>query len=249
MRRAVSSAGVVSSAGRCGDSGGGGDAVVAVAARRRVRGRALAIGLSVMPFGVSFGAVSVNAGLSVLQTCLLSLVLFSGASQFALVSVLGAGGGLGSALATTLLLGVRNGLYGVSVRGLLGLPPWKRPLAAQVTIDESTAMALAEAPAGLGAYGFWVTAASVYVLWNASTVVGAVAGRGLGSPAAAGLDAAGPAAFAALLGPRLRAASSRWVALLAVAVAVLCVPLLPVGSPVLLGGGVAAMVFVVVRRR
>jgi predicted branched-subunit amino acid permease len=192
-----------------------------------------------MPFGVSFGAVSVNAGLSVLQTCLLSLVLFSGASQFALVSVLGAGGGLGSALATTLLLGVRNGLYGVSVRGLLALAPWKRPLAAQVTIDESTAMALAEAPAGLGAYAFWVTAASVYVLWNLSTVVGAVAGRGLGSPAAAGLDAAGPAAFAALLGPRLRAASSRWVALLAVAVAVLGVPLLPVGS----------LVFVVVRRR
>jgi predicted branched-subunit amino acid permease len=156
---------------------------------------------------------------------------------------------LGSALATTLLLGVRNGLYGVSVRGLLGLPPWKRPLAAQVTIDESTAMALAEAPAGLGAYAFWVTAASVYVLWNVSTVVGAVAGRGLGSPAAAGLDAAGPAAFAALLGPRLRVASSRWVALLAVAVAVLCVPLLPVGSPVLVGGGVAALVFVVVRRR
>jgi 4-azaleucine resistance transporter AzlC len=230
----------VSSASRVPDS--------AAAALRRVRSRALVIGLSVTPFGVSFGAVSVATGLSVLQTCFMSLVLFSGASQFALVSVLGAGGGLGSALATALLLGSRNALYGASVRSLLRPPSWVRPPAAQVTIDESTAMALAEAPNGLAAYAFWATALSVYVLWNLATLLGAVVGRGLGSLSAAGLDAAGPAAFVALLGPRLRVASSRVVALVAAAIALLCVPVLPVGSPVLVGGIVAALLAVAWRR-
>jgi len=218
------------------------------AGRARTRARALVIGLSVTPFGVSFGAVSVATGLSVVQTCLLSLVLFSGASQFALVSVLGAGGGVGSALATALLLGSRNTLYGAGVRRLLALPAWMRPVAAQVTIDESTAMAFAEQPSGLSAYAFWATAASVYVLWNLATVLGALVGRGLGSLSAAGLDAAGPAAFVALLGPRMRNLSAGAVALCAAGIAVVCVPLLPVGSPVLLGGGVAALLAVAVRR-
>lgn len=217
-----------------------------VVARRRVRARAVAVAASVVPFGLSFGAVSVATGLSLLQTCLLSLVLFSGASQFALVSVLGAGGGLASALATALLLGVRNGLYVVSLRGLLTMPAFLRPAAAQVTIDESTAMALSESStsSGLATYAFWVTGLAVYVLWNLSTLVGALVGRGLGSPAAAGLDAAGPAAFLALLGPRLRVASARVVVLVSVAVALALVPVLPVGSPVLVGALVAALVAV-----
>jgi predicted branched-subunit amino acid permease len=205
----------------------------------------VAVAASVVPFGLSFGAVSVATGLSLLQTCLLSLVLFSGASQFALVSVLGAGGGLASALATALLLGVRNGLYVVSLRGLLRMPAMLRPVAAQVTIDESTAMALSESSSGLATYAFWVTGLAVYVLWNLSTLVGALVGRGLGSPAAAGLDAAGPAAFLALLGPRLRVTSARVVALVSVAVALALVPVLPVGSPVLVGALVAALVAVV----
>ena len=113
-------------------------------ARRRIRNRALAIALSVVPFGLSFGAVSVAAGLTLLQTCMLSLVLFSGASQFALVSIVAAGGGLGSALATALLLGTRNGLYATRVAELVRLRGWRRAVAAQVTIDESTAMAVAK---------------------------------------------------------------------------------------------------------
>lgn len=227
--------------------GAAGD-VDGTAARRRIRGRALAIGLSVMPFGVSFGAVSTATGLSLLQTCLLSLVLFSGASQFALVSILGAGGGLAAALATALLLGVRNALYGVSVRSLLGARGALRPVAAEVTIDESTAMALAEAPRGFAPYAFWCTALSVYVLWNVSTLAGALVGRGLGSLSVAGLDAAGPAAFVALLGPRLRAASLRAVGLLGAAAALALVPVMPAGSTVVVGGLLAALAYAGWRR-
>jgi predicted branched-subunit amino acid permease len=108
------------------------------AAERRIRNRALTIGVSVTPFGLSFGAVSVEAHLSLIQVCLLSLVLFSGASQFALVSVIGAGGSYFSAVGTALLLGVRNGLYGARINASLRPSGWRRFLMAEVTIDEST---------------------------------------------------------------------------------------------------------------
>ena len=203
--------------------------------------------MAVVPFALSFGAVSVTSGLSLLQTCLLSLVLFSGASQFALVSILGAGGSAASAVGTALLLGARNGLYAMRLAPLLRLHGWRRPLAAQVTIDESTAMALGETAGGESTYAFWVTALSVYVLWNAGTLAGALLGRGLASPAAAGLDAAGPAAFLALLGPRLRQRPMLALAVLAAAVALATVGVLPAGAPVLAGGAVALLAGV--RRR
>jgi predicted branched-subunit amino acid permease len=206
------------------------------AAERRIRSRALAIGLSVVPFGLSFGAVSVEAHLSILQTCLLSLVLFSGASQFALVSVIGSGGSIASALGTALVLGVRNGLYATRINALFQPRGWRKPVTAQFTIDETTAMAIAESDAGQSARAFWLTAATVYLLWNVSTVVGAVAGAALGSPAAAGLDAAGPAAFTALLAPRLTTRPMRLVALAAAIIALATVPLVPVGAPILIGG-------------
>jgi predicted branched-subunit amino acid permease len=205
-------------------------------AERRIRSRALAVGLSVVPFGLSFGAVSVEAHLSILQTCLLSLVLFSGASQFALVSVIGSGGSIASALGTALVLGLRNGLYATRINALLRPRGWRRLAAAQLTVDESTAMGIAETETGQTARAFWSTAAIVYVLWNISTVVGAVAGATLGSPAAAGLDAAGPAAFTALLAPRLTTRPMRLVALAAAILAIATVPLVPVGAPILIGG-------------
>jgi predicted branched-subunit amino acid permease len=190
----------------------------------------------------------VNGGLSVLQTCLLSLVLFSGASQFALVSILGGGGTVGSALSTALLLGIRNGLYGMRVRALLRPRGWRRGLAAQVTIDESTAMAVAEAPGGYAARAFWTTALTVYVLWNLATAAGALIGSGLGSLSSTGLDAAGPAAFVALLGPRIDTAHMAAVAALAAVVALVAVPFAPVGAPVLIGA-IAAVGVLGVRQR
>jgi 4-azaleucine resistance transporter AzlC len=224
------------------------DAAVQRAAHRRIRNRALTIGVSVTPFGLSFGAVSVEAHLSLIQICLLSLVLFSGASQFALVSIIGAGGSTFSAVGTALLLGVRNGLYGARVNALLRPSGWRRLLMAQTTIDESTAMAVSEAPAGHAARAFWSTAVSVYVLWNLSTIVGALAGNALGSPATTGLDVAGPAAFVALLAPRLRATRMRLVALASGGIALATVPLVPVGAPILVGGLAAVALLLVLDR-
>ena len=219
-----------------------------MSAQRRIRNRALAIGFSVTPFGLSFGAVSVEAHLSLVQVCLLSLVLFSGASQFALVSIIGAGGSYVSAVGTALLLGVRNGLYGARINSLLRPAGWRRLIMAEVTIDESTAMAVSEAPSGNAARAFWATALSVYLLWNVSTVIGALVGNALGSPATTGLDVAGPAAFIALLAPRLTTVRMRLAALGSGAIALVTVPIVPVGAPILIGGLAAVALLLVLDR-
>jgi predicted branched-subunit amino acid permease len=224
------------------------DASSRKAAERRIRNRALTIGVSVTPFGLSFGAVSVEAHLNLIQVCVLSLVLFSGASQFALVSIIGAGGSYLSAVSTALLLGVRNGLYGARINALLRPFGWRRLVMAEVTIDESTAMAVSEAPSGHSARAFWSTALTVYVLWNVSTIIGALVGNALGSPATIGLNVAGPAAFIALLAPRLTSVRMRLAALGSGVIALLTVPVVPVGAPILIGGLTAVALLLVFDR-
>ncbi|MGZ6827274.1 MAG: AzlC family ABC transporter permease, partial [Mycobacteriales bacterium] len=164
--------------------------------------RALGISVAVGAYGLSFGAAATAAGLSVPQACALSLLVFTGASQFALVGVLGAGGSAVAGIATALLLGSRNTMYAVALAERL--PRRRRLLAAQVTIDESAAVALTS-PSSLAPLGFWTAGLGVYVLWNLATLVGAVTATTV-DPHALGLDAAVGAAFLGLLWPRLRQA-------------------------------------------
>ncbi len=185
--------------------------------------------MAVGTYGLSFGAAATAAGLSVAQTCALSLLVFTGASQFALVGVLGAGGSLVAGVASALLLGSRNALYAVRLADLVPLRGLRRLAAAQVTIDESTAVATT-APESLAATGFWATALSVYVLWNLATLLGAL-GAATVDTHALGLDAAVGAAFLGLLWPRLREAPR--VAAGGALLAAVAVPLTPPGVPVL----------------
>lgn len=201
-------------------------------------GVAVATGL----YGTSFGAVAVASGLSVPQACALSLLMFTGASQFALVGVLGAGGTAVTGAATALLLGSRNTLYGLKMAPVLGWRGWRRAAAAQVLIDESTAMALNRPTRGLARLGFLATGIGVFVLWNAFTLLGALAGTALGDPRTYGLDAAVGAAFLALLWPQLQRPGHVRIALLAGLLALLVVPWVPAGLPVLLAGGIAVLV-------
>ncbi|HEY8728869.1 MAG TPA: AzlC family ABC transporter permease [Acidothermaceae bacterium] len=202
---------------------------------------AIGIGIATGAYGLSFGGISSTSGLSVLQTCVLSLALFSGASQFALVGVIGAGGNPMTGAATAALLGVRNGFYGMRLAGLLRLRPRWRPIAAQLVIDESTAMAIVRESRPAARLAFWATGVSVFVFWNAATLIGALAAHALRDPRTLGLDAAAPAAFLALLSPRLRRREPRAVALLAAVVALVSVPLVPTGVPVLLAAAVAVV--------
>ncbi|MGH8866790.1 MAG: AzlC family ABC transporter permease [Actinomycetes bacterium] len=191
-------------------------------------------------YALSFGALSSAAGLSLAQTCVLSLVMFTGASQFALIGVLGGGGGGPAAVGTAVLLGTRNSLYGLRLAPLLGVRGLRRLVAAQFVIDETTAMATRTEDEREGRYAFWATALLLYVLWNAGTLVGALGASSLSDPGVLGLDAAVPAAFLALLAPRMRGREPWVVALVAAAVAVLAVPVTPVGVPVLLAAAVAS---------
>jgi predicted branched-subunit amino acid permease len=196
---------------------------------------AVGIAVATGAYAVSFGAVAVAAGLSVLQACATSLLVFTGASQFALVAVLGGGGAALSGVLSAWLLGVRNALYAVRLAELLRLPGARRLVAAQLTIDESTAMAIA-APPGLERTGFFATGIGIYLLWNLGTLVGALGAAQLGDPGRFGLDAAVPAAFIALLAPRLRDREGATVAVLGAAIALVAVPLIRPGVPVLLAG-------------
>ncbi|MEV5738939.1 AzlC family ABC transporter permease [Microbispora rosea] len=169
---------------------------------------ALGVGTAVGLSGFAFGVTSAGAGMTVVQACVLSLFVFTGASQFALVGALGSGGNPLAAAAGALLLGVRNAFYGLRLSQLLGLPASVRPLAAQWVIDETSAVALAQPDRRLARLGFTVTGVSLYAGWNITTFLGALGASALGDPAAWGLDAAGPAVFLALLLPMLRARSS-----------------------------------------
>ena len=202
---------------------------------------AWSIGLATGAYALSFGAISIASGLTWAQTQFLSLGMFTGASQFALVGVLGAGGGAGAAIITAVLLGLRNGFYGMSVAPLLHARSWRRPFAAQLTIDESTAMAISQPTPALARFAFWQTGLAVFVLWNIGTALGAWGASALDDPAVLGLDAAIPAGFVALLWPRLRTRGDQLLALIAAAVALLLVPIVPVGIPVLSAAFVAVI--------
>lgn len=207
--------------------------------RRAVVRDAAAIGIATGAYGISFGALGVAGGLSVAQTCALSLLAFTGASQFAFVGIVGAGGAGLSAVLAALLLGTRNTFYGLRLTELLRLRGLRRLAGAHFVIDETTAMAVGRRSPELGRAGFWYTAVILFTLWNAGTLLGAVAGASLGDPRTYGLDAAAPAAFVALLWPQLTTARTRAVAAIGALVAVALVPLVPAGVPVLAAGAVA----------
>jgi predicted branched-subunit amino acid permease len=208
-------------------------------AQRSVVRNSLGVGLAVGAYGFAFGAASVGAGLSVLQSCLLSLLAFTGGTQFAVIGVVAGGGSAAAAVASGLLLGSRNTLYAMRLAPLLRVRGLRRVVAALGTIDESTAMAIAqpEDEPELGRLAFWWTFAGVFTVWNLATLLGAVTGS-LVDPATVGLDAVVPAAFLALLAPRLRAGVvERRIAALAAVIALVLIPFTPPGVPVLAACG------------
>lgn len=213
--------------------------------RRAVTRDSLGVGLAVGASGLTFGAAGVAAGLSVAQCCAMSLLMFTGASQFALVGVLGSGGSAVAGAVSAVALGVRNAFYGIRLASLLRLGGARRIVSAQVVTDESTAMATAQPTRQASRRAFFVTGATLYLTWNLATLVGAVSAGAVGDPNRLGIDAAVPAAFLALVAPRLRDRTARRTAVIAIGIGLVAVPLTPVGVPVLL----AALAVLPVLRR
>lgn len=218
--------------------------------RRAILGDALGIGVAAGAYAISFGAISVASGLTVLQTQALSVLMFTGASQFAFVGVLAAGGGGLVAIATAALLGTRNGFYALHMAPLLGMRGWRRLPTAQLTIDESTAMAVGhEDDLRNARLAFWSTGLAIFILWNLGTLLGALGAGLMGDPATYGLDAAIPAAFLALLWPRLTTGSMRAIAAISAVAGVLLTAVLPPGTPVLLAGSIGVAAGLLLTRR
>ncbi|MGY4974919.1 AzlC family ABC transporter permease [Streptomyces sp. NEAU-S7GS2] len=210
---------------------------------------ALGVGVAVGLSGFAFGVTSAGVGLSLLQTCALSLLVFTGASQFALVGALAAGGNPLTAAAGAFFLGARNAFYGLRLSAVLGYRSTVKPFAAHWVIDETSAVTLAQPDRRTARLGFTVTGLTLYVLWNLTTLVGALGAEALGDTEAWGLDAAGPAVFLALLAPMLKDTVERVAAGFAVVLVMVTLPLLPTGVPVLISALAAPAVLVVQGRR
>ena len=201
--------------------------------KNQVDRTAFSVAFTVGLYGAAFGAAGVTAGFSILQTCLLSILLFSGASQFAVVGIMGAGGAAISAIATATLLGFRNTLYGLQMAPILKVKGFKRVLAAQITIDESTAVATLQDNDEDRKRGFYLTGIGVYIFWNLFTFLGALGASAIGDPSVWGLDAAVPAAFLGLIWPRLKNKVQFLVSAIAIAWALLLTPVTPAGIPII----------------
>ncbi len=201
--------------------------------KNQVDRTALSVAFTVGLYGAAFGAAGVTADFSILQTCLLSILLFSGASQFAVVGIMGAGGSAVSAIATSTLLGFRNALYGLQMAPILKVKGLKRILAAQITIDESTAVATLQENDADRRRGFYITGIGVYVFWNLFTFLGALGASAIGDPSVWGLDAAVPAAFCGLIWPRLKNKTHFVVSAVAIAWALILTPITAAGIPII----------------
>jgi predicted branched-subunit amino acid permease len=216
-----------------------------ITTRRKILRDAIGIGLGTATYGLSFGALGIATGLTLIETQLLSLIMFTGGSQFALVGTLAGGGSALSAISAASLLGVRNLAYAVRNNSLLKPHGWQRIFGAQLTIDESTAMALShekglDGEAG-AKYAFWSTGLSVFVFWNIATLLGAIAVSQVGDPNTYGLDAAIGAGFIALIWPQINSRFNLLVAVVCALVAIIAIPLVQPGLPILLAGFVAAL--------
>lgn len=206
------------------------------------------VGIATGSYGISFGALGVAAGLSVWQTCALSLLLFTGGSQFAIVGIIATGGSGLAAITTSTLLGIRNGLYSLETAKFLHARGLRRVAAAQLTIDESTAVAVSQPEPAARRLGFWHTGIAVFLFWNLMTLAGAILGNALGDPQKWGLDGAAVGAFCALLWPRLRSRDAAATAVLAVALAIIATPFTPAGVPVLVATLAAIVIGLRVRK-
>lgn len=217
---------------------------LSVADKRAMR-TGISVGIAVAAYGVSFGALSVAAGLDIMQTCFLSLVLFSGGSQFAVIGIIASGGASAGipAIASSTFLALRNGIYSMRVAPIVGqVPLWKRIFAAQLTIDESTAVAIAQEEKSAQRVGFWTTGIAIYIGWNLATLAGALLGNLIGDVSRFGLDAVAAAAFVGLLWPRLQQLQASAVAMVSAVLATILIPVTPPGVPVL-AAAVVAVVF------
>lgn len=210
--------------------------------RKRILRQALSIALAVMPFGLAFGIAAREAGLSIYEAMGFSSLVFTGSAQFAAVSVLSDGGSALTAVIAGALLNLRSLAFGVALAPVLK-GSWRfRAAAAQLMIDEAAAVGMAQDQPTDRRFGYLAGGLSVFALWNLSTAAGALFVGAMGDIVfEAGIDATIPAAFLALLWPRLSDERQRAIAVGGAIIALASVPLLPPGLPIIAAGLAVAL--------
>jgi 4-azaleucine resistance transporter AzlC len=201
---------------------------------REMRRKAITVAVAVSVFGLSFGVLAAESGLSVAKASAMSLLVFAGGSQLAAVG-LAASGNAAAGVVTGLLLNSRLTAFGVLAAPFVAGPWWRRIVGAHLVVDEPVVLALEhDDDVELARATFWFTGLLLFVSWNVVSVIGAAVGDAIADPATLGLDGAFPAVFVALLAPRLADPESRRAAIAGAFIAVALVPIVPAGVPVLL---------------
>ena len=189
------------------------------------------IGVAAVAFGVSFGVLARAADMGRVAPIVMSVTTFAGSAQFAAVSILGAGGGVFTAIVAAILLNLRYGPIGLSAATTLEGPWWRRVLTSQLIVDESWAIAQRD-DGRLDRHLLVGAGLLLLVCWTLGTAIGAFAGDLVADPEALGLDAAFPALFLALLWPQVRERSRLLAAIGGAAIALVLMPFTGPGIPI-----------------
>jgi 4-azaleucine resistance transporter AzlC len=189
------------------------------------------IAVAAFAFGVSFGVLARASGIASVEAIVMSATTFAGSAQFAVASILGAGGGIASAIVAATLLNARYAPISVSMAPIFVGGPPRRLVESQLIVDESWAMSRRED----GRYDRRLLIGAgllLYVCWVGGTVIGAIAGDALGDPASLGLDAAFPALFLAILVTQVHSRRALAAAILGGTIALILLPVAPAGVPI-----------------
>jgi len=192
---------------------------------------ALPLAPSPILFGLSYGVLADATGFGSPAAVVMSATTFAGASQFAAVSVLDAGGTVAAAILAAIFLNARYMAISVTVASIFPGRKLRRLVESQAIVDESWALS-----GRRGRFEWPILVGSglvFYGLWVGSTAAGTLIGGVLGDPNALGLDAAFAALFLALAVPYLRERRSREAAALAAVITLVLLPFAPAGVPII----------------
>ncbi len=200
--------------------------------------------LIVAPFGMVFGVLAMEAGLSLAETMGFTMLVTAGASQVAALQLMSENAPLAVIVATALAVNLRMAMYSAALAVHLGPAPlWKRATVAYLNFDQTFAQSVAryEAEPGMTvpqkvAY-FLGVATPITPTWALATLAGASAGRNV--PGWLALDFAVPITFLAIVAPMLKSAAHVAAAVTSVVLA-LSLAWMPYNAGLLVAG-LAAM--------